>query len=120
PPTPTPTATAPAGGCEVDYALSSQWSGGFGANVTLVNHGTAAVNGWSVAWTFPDGQKITQLWNGSFSQTGSAVTVTNTSYNGTIAAGGSASFGFNGSWTTADDPPTAATLNGTACTVKAS
>ena len=46
--------------------------------------------------------------------------MTNLSYNAAIAVGGSVSFGFNGSWITADDPPAAATLNGTACTVKSS
>ena len=116
---PTATTSAPAGACEVDYSVSSQWSGGFGANVTLVNHGATAINGWTVSWTFPSGQRITQLWNGSYTQTGAAVTVGNLSYNAAVpASGGSTSFGFNGSWTTADTAPGAAAINGTPCTVK--
>jgi hypothetical protein len=44
------------------------------------------------------------------------VTVTNASYNGTIAAGGSTSIGFQGTWTSSDAAPTAFTLNGGNCT----
>ena len=53
--------------------------------------------------------------NGSVSQSGEAVTATNASYNGTIAPGGSTQLGFQGTWNTSDSPPTAFTLNGTAC-----
>ncbi|MFC1420539.1 cellulose binding domain-containing protein [Streptacidiphilus cavernicola] len=117
-PTSTPTATPTPGACEVDYTVSSQWPGGFGASVTVVNHGAGAVNGWTVSWSFPSGQQITQLWNGTETQTGAVVSVTGLSYNAVLAAnGGSAAFGFNGSWTTADNPPTTATLNGAPCTV---
>jgi hypothetical protein len=48
-------------------------------------------------------------------QTGSSVRATNLSYNAAISAGGNASFGFNGSWTSNDASPTAFTLNGAAC-----
>jgi Cellulose binding domain len=36
------------------------------------------------------------------SQSGTAVTATSARYNGTIGTGGTASFGFNGSWTTSN------------------
>src|SRR5262249_15819858 len=78
--TPTPTATAtptPASGgsCKVHYAITSQWPGGFGASITITNTGTTAINGWSLGFSFPNGQTITQGWNGIFTQSGSAVTV---------------------------------------------
>ena len=44
------------------------------------------------------------------------MTAVNVSYNGTLATDGSASFGFNGSWTGSNPAPTAFTLNGIACT----
>ncbi len=121
---PSPSASAsssPSGGassCEITYAVSSQWGGGFGANVTVANKGTTAVNGWTVKWAFPSGQTVTSLWNGNVTQSGPQVTVTDAGYNKAIAPGNSASFGFNGSWTTANTAPTAFTLNGTACAVK--
>ncbi|WP_274523058.1 cellulose binding domain-containing protein [Saccharothrix sp. ALI-22-I] len=46
---------------------------------------------------------------------GPAVNVRNAFWNGTIAPGGAVSFGFIGSWTSANSKPTAFTLNGVAC-----
>ncbi|GAB3962098.1 hypothetical protein GCM10029978_016510 [Actinoallomurus acanthiterrae] len=108
-------ASSAAAGCRVDYSVSSQWSGGFGASVTVTNLGDA-VNGWQLTWSFPAGQTITQLWNGSYSQSGAQVTVTNASYNGSIASGGSAAFGFNGTWNGSNPVPADFALNGTTCT----
>ncbi|MFC7483242.1 cellulose binding domain-containing protein [Luedemannella flava] len=47
-----------------------------------------------MTWTFPNGQVITQMWSGSYTQSRAAVTVTNASYNGALPAGGSTTFGF--------------------------
>lgn len=119
--TPTPTPTQSQGGstCSVHYAITNQWQGGFGASLTITNTGTTPINGWSVQFSFPDGQTISQLWNGSYTQSGSNVTITNISYNGTIAAGGTLSSppGFNGTWNGTNAPPTAFTLNGSPCSV---
>src|SRR6185437_4720188 len=104
-----------AAGCQVTYTVSSQWQGGFGANVSITNLGSP-ITSWRLAWSFTAGQSITQLWNGSYSQSGGNVTVSNLSYNGSIATGGSTAFGFNGSWTGSNPIPAGFTLNGTACT----
>jgi endo-1,4-beta-xylanase len=105
--------------CTIDYTISSQWQGGFGAAITIINNGTTALSNWTLTWSFANGQTITQLWNGSETQSGANVTVTNLSYNGSIPAGGSyTGMGFNGSWNNATNAvPTAFSLNGTACTV---
>ncbi|GHP00053.1 hypothetical protein KSF_101000 [Reticulibacter mediterranei] len=52
-----------------------------------------------------------------FSQSGTNVTISNASYNGTIAVNGSANTGFNGSWSGNNPSPTAFTLNGASCSV---
>jgi hypothetical protein len=110
------TAQAASAGCSVSYSVSSQWPGGFGASVTLTNLGSP-ITGWTLSWSFGAGQTITQLWNGTYTQSGSTVTVTNVSYNGSVATGGTASFGFNGAWNNSSNPaPTAFTMNGVACT----
>jgi cellulase/cellobiase CelA1 len=103
----------------VHYAITNQWPGGFGASLTITNTGSTAINGWSLQFSFPNGQTITQLWNGSYTQSGAAVTITNASYNGSLAPGGTLSSppGFNGSWSTTNSAPTSFTLNGTACSV---
>ena len=78
---------------------------------------TAAINGWSLKWTFANGQVITQLWNGVVAQSGANVTVTNADYNRAIpAGGGTAEVGFLANWTGTNTKPTAFTLNGSACT----
>ncbi|HET8844892.1 MAG TPA: cellulose binding domain-containing protein, partial [Ktedonobacteraceae bacterium] len=118
-PTPIRTPTATSGTCSVHYAVVNQWQGGFGTNITITNTGTTAINGWHLQFVFPNGQTITQVWNATFTQSGSNVTLTDAGYNGTIAPGatvGSAP-GFNGSWSGSNNSPTAFTLNGAACSV---
>ena len=97
----------PATGCRATYQSTGSWPGGFQGEVAVTNTGTTATNGWTVKWTFPSGQTITQLWNGVAVQTGSAVTVTNAAYNGALSAGQSTTFGFTGSVNATNTPPTA-------------
>src|SRR3954451_23093535 len=82
-----------AAGCRVSYAVTNTWQGGFGAAVEVTNLGDP-VNGWTLGWSFPSGQTITQAWNGVATQSGAAVTVRDAGYNAAIATGGTASFGF--------------------------
>jgi hypothetical protein len=118
PVTPTPTATSGVA-CKVHYAINSQWQGGFGVALTITNSGSTTINGWTLQFTFANGQTITQLWNGSYTQSGGNVSITNLSYNGTIPPGQSVSSepGFNGTWNRTNAAPTAFTLNGVACSV---
>ncbi|GGN33090.1 O-glycosyl hydrolase [Actinoplanes campanulatus] len=106
---------AAAAGCSVNYAVSSQWAGGFGAAVTVTNLGDA-INGWTLTWSYSAGQTVTQAWNATVAQNGAAVTARNVSYNGAIATNGSVSFGFNGTWTAANPAPVSFAVNGVACT----
>jgi hypothetical protein len=108
-------ASAAVAGCRVTYTVTSQWPGGFGANVDLTNLGDP-VDGWRLAWTFPSGQTITQAWNTAATQSGADVTATNVAYNVSIASGATVTFGFNGSWTGSNGMPATFTLNGTVCT----
>jgi hypothetical protein len=109
------TSAQAASGCQVSYTISSQWPGGFGANVNITNLGSP-ITSWSLSWTFTAGQTIQTLWNGSYTQSGGSVTVTNASYNGSIGTGASTNFGFNGAWNGSNPVPAAFTLNGTTCT----
>jgi hypothetical protein len=108
-------ARAAAAGCSVTYAVSSQWQGGFNAAVSITNLGDP-LNGWTLTWSFPAGQSVTQAWNTTLTQSGAAVTARNVSYNGSMPTNGTVSFGFNGSWTGSNPVPTAFALNGVACT----
>jgi hypothetical protein len=106
---------AATGGCHVTYAPNN-WQGGFTATVTIANTGSSAINGWTLAFTFPGDQKITSAWNATVTQTGTSVTAANLGYNAAIAPGGSQSFGFQGTWTTRDAAPASFTVNSLACT----
>ncbi|AXB42212.1 cellulase family glycosylhydrolase [Amycolatopsis albispora] len=109
------TAPAGAGACSAGYRVTGQWSGGYQAEVTLTNTGTSAIDGWQLGWTFTGGQTITNLWHGVPVQTGASVVVTNAAYNKVIAAGGSVTIGFTGSWTGSNPAPAAFALNGATC-----
>ncbi|MEV1144409.1 cellulose binding domain-containing protein [Micromonospora sp. NPDC049799] len=109
-------ASAAAAGCRVDYQVTNQWQGGFGATVTVTNLGDP-VSGWTVTWSWAAGQQVTQAWNATVTQSGAQVTARDVGYNAAIPTNGSTSFGFNGSWTGASNPaPAGFALNGTACT----
>ncbi|MEU5890620.1 glycoside hydrolase family 6 protein [Streptomyces sp. NPDC047461] len=102
--------------CTVDYKVQSQWDTGFTAAVTITNN-AAAKSGWSVKWSYAGNQKVTNAWNAKVSQSGADVTAANESYNGTLASGGSVSFGFNGSYSGTNGVPATFTLDGVACNV---
>lgn len=102
-------------GCSVTYTVTSQWPGGFGTNVSITNLGDP-VNGWTLTWSYSAGQRVTQAWNATVSQSGGQVTARNLSYNASIATRASVAFGFNGSWAGSNPAPASFTLNGTACT----
>jgi endo-1,4-beta-xylanase len=93
-----PSSTAPVGACGATYRTVNSWPGGFQGEVT-VTAGASAITAWTVRWTLSSGQTITQLWSGNLSTSGSNVTVGNVSYNGSVPASGSTTFGFlsNGS-----------------------
>ena len=111
----TATAAQAATGCKVEYKITNQWGGGYGADVTVTNLGDP-VSSWTVGWTFTAGQKIQSLWNGNATQSGSAVSVASLPYNGSLGTNGKTNFGFNGSWSGSNPIPSAFTLNGTTCT----
>ncbi|MET9075875.1 glycoside hydrolase family 6 protein [Streptomyces sp. NPDC004232] len=102
--------------CTVAYTVQNQWDTGFTAAVTVTNN-AAAKSSWAVKWSYAGDQKVTSGWNAQISQSGSDVTATNESYNGTLATGSSISFGFNGTYSGTDTLPTTFTLDGVTCNV---
>ncbi|MFJ8578751.1 cellulose binding domain-containing protein [Micromonospora sp. NPDC093277] len=112
----TVTAAAATAACRVDYRVTNQWGGGFGADVTVTNLGDP-VNGWTLAWAWTAGQQVTQSWNATVTQSGAQVTARDAGYNAAIGTGGTAAFGFNASWNDTSNPaPASFALNGTTCT----
>ncbi|MFJ8042062.1 glycoside hydrolase family 6 protein [Kitasatospora sp. NPDC096147] len=92
-------------GCAASYKVSSDWGAGFNADVTVTNTGTVPTKSWKVSWVWPGSQQVTNLWNGTVTQSGTAVSVANAGYNGAVAAGGSTGFGFGASYSGTNAAP---------------
>jgi endoglucanase len=108
------TATTAAGGgnagCTATLHVDSQWNPGFTDTVTVTNSGTATTHGWKVTWTWPGSQQITSSWNATVTQSGSAVSAVNLSYNNAIAPGANTTFGIQGTWSGTNAAPALACI----------
>ncbi|MFD1274189.1 glycosyl hydrolase family 18 protein [Streptomyces kaempferi] len=93
------------------YTKTQDWGTGFGGQWTVKNTGTTAISSWTINWDFPSGTSVTSAWDADVTSSGTHWTAKNKSYNGTLAAGASVSFGFNGALRL----PSNCTLNGGSC-----
>lgn len=105
-PPPPPPPPPPPTSCAVNYTMPSNWNNGFVADVRVTNTGTNPVHGWTVRWSFADGQRVTGYWNSTIVQTGASATASNAPWNSSIPPGGSITFGFQGSHTGINTAPT--------------
>ncbi|GAA4627415.1 cellulase family glycosylhydrolase [Actinoallomurus vinaceus] len=101
-------------GCGVDYG-KNDWGTGFSVTITLHNLGDP-LSGWTLTYAYAGDQKLSQGWNGTWSQSGKNVTVTNASWNGALASGATAQIGANFTYSGANTDPTSFAINGTTCT----
>ncbi len=99
----------PVPGCTATYTVAGQWPGGFQGEVTVRNGGSAAIAGWTARYTYTGGERVTQAWAAAVTQTGAAVTADNAAWNGALAPGATATFGFIGSGTPGTPPVTCTT-----------
>jgi hypothetical protein len=81
--------------CSASLKVTGQWQGGWQGEVT-VTAGSSSISGWTTNWTFGNGASLNQVWNAQANTGSSSVTAKNVQYNGSIGAGGSATFGFIG------------------------
>ena len=87
---------APATSGNFQFQDTSDWGSGFSGQITMTNTAEQPVNNWRVEFDFA--AQITSIWDASIvSHVGNHYIVQNAGWNGTIAPGGTASFGFNGS-----------------------
>jgi endoglucanase len=111
--------TAPAAsaatGCSVSYTVPSQWSTGFTTSITITNLGSPLTS-WTLGYTYAGNQTLANGWNGTWTQTGANVTVTNAAWNGTVATNGTVNIGANFNYSGTNTNPTTFTLNGATCT----
>ncbi len=101
---PSPSPSVSPGGCSATYQIINQWPGGFQVQVN-VRAGAAPINGWTVRWTFANGQTISQIWDATRTTSGAAITARNMPYNASLPAGGTATFGFLANYNGANAVP---------------
>ncbi|MET8175595.1 cellulase family glycosylhydrolase [Streptomyces clavifer] len=101
-----------AAGLTAEITRTSTWDSGYGAAVTLTNNGDTAANGWTVEFDLPAGTDVSTHWSATKTRQGHHYTFTNVSYNGAVAPGRAASFGFNAS---GPGSPLNCTINGAPC-----
>jgi alpha-L-fucosidase 2 len=100
------TSQPPSGGCTATFTKVSEWQGNFQGEILVRNTSSTTSSGWTVTLTFPNGQIISQMWGGSFTQSGANVTIRNLDWNGALAPNATATAGFIASWTGTNGPPT--------------
>jgi hypothetical protein len=103
--------------CAVIYRITDQWSGGFTSAVTLINTSNAPIDGWTLMWTFPNGQSALDVWNGVASSHGDMVSIHNTAGNEIVAPASTAVFRFTGAAGSRNELPADFHLNGRQCTM---
>jgi cellulose 1,4-beta-cellobiosidase len=109
-------AMAATSSCSAAYSVQSDWGSGFTASLSITNNGTAAITGWTVTYAYAGNQTLANGWNGTWSQSGSTVTVTNASYNGSLAAGASTTAGANFNYSGTNAAPASVTCTPTGST----
>jgi hypothetical protein len=109
------TTTSPAeAGCTVRFRDTNDWGNGFVGSVDITNNAARAVNGWTLAFTWPTTwQSVSSGWSATWEQTGTKVRVTS---DGVLAAGGgTTTIGFVGAYSGPNVLPATFTLNGIVC-----
>jgi len=100
----------------ITYLVQTQWATGFVAQFTLTNVTNATIPpGWTLSWTFTNGEVVSSLWNATWSQVGANVVATSTAWAPPIPPGGSVNVGFVGNGRAGR--PTNVRFNGIPCTL---
>ncbi|HEY0638049.1 MAG TPA: cellulose binding domain-containing protein [Pseudonocardiaceae bacterium] len=107
------TTAAPAHADTATFTRTSQWSGGYEGRYTITNTSPTTMDTWTVVFDVPAGTTVGTYWDALMTSAGSRYTFRNREYNGALAPGASASFGFVA---TGSGLPANCTLNGAPCT----
>ncbi|WP_314244067.1 glycosyl hydrolase family 18 protein [Streptomyces kutzneri] len=94
------------------YTKVSDWGSGFEGKWVVKNTGTTTLSSWTVEWDYPAGTSVTSAWDATVTSSGTHWTAKNLGWNGTLAPGATASFGFNGS---GGGAPGGCKINGASC-----
>ncbi|WP_229403014.1 cellulose binding domain-containing protein [Micromonospora okii] len=95
------------------FVRTANWSSGYEARFTVTNDASTSISSWNVQFDLPTGSSVSSFWDTTITTSGQRVTAVNRSWNGSLAPGASASFGFI---VTGSGDPTNCTVNGASCT----
>jgi len=102
-------AAPPQSANSVTYTVTDNWGSGHNASMTI-NAGQK-LTGWTVEFDSP--AQITNIWNAQItSHVGTHYVISNVAYNGSVAAGGSTSFGYQATPGSVGSAPTNLKVNG--------
>ncbi|MCK2238320.1 MULTISPECIES: glycoside hydrolase family 18 chitinase [unclassified Crossiella] len=102
-------------GVTAKFTKTSGWDTGYEGRFTVTNNGPASIASWTVEFDLPTGQRLGSLWEATHTVSGQHVTAKSQSWNGNLAAGQSASFGFGVQFTGAYADPSGCKVNGASC-----
>lgn len=108
-------ASAATASCQVSYTDANDWGNGYTADFTITDTGTAPLTNWTLTYANTGNQTLVNGWNGSWSQSGAAVTVTAPSFQTTIAAGSSYTTAANFNYSGSNSAPANYAVNGIVC-----
>src|SRR6266508_1178158 len=94
------------------FQVTRSWSTGYEGQYTIRNGGSTSVTGWRVELDLPSDTSVRKFWDSVMSRSGDHYVFTNKSYNATVPAGGSQTFGFN---TIGLSQPSGCLVNGSPC-----
>ncbi|MEZ0070468.1 fibronectin type 3 domain-containing protein [Streptacidiphilus sp. MAP12-20] len=101
------------GGLTVSIAKTKDWGTGFTDTATVSNSSASAVSGWFVQFSLDPSENIESSSGATSTSSGGYYTLTDTSTDATIPAGGSQTFQFSGDYGSAGYlAPTNVTVNG--------
>jgi chitinase len=101
-----------AAGPTATFVKTSDWGTGWEGKYTITNGGTTTLNGWTVTFDLPSGSSVSSFWDADLTRSGQRFSFRNKSWNGTLAPGGTASFGLI---VAGSGSPANCTLNGASC-----
>lgn len=107
-------------GIILQYSVDNSWGDegnmNYGVQLGITNNTASGISGWELVIEI-DGLISCDGWNGTYTQNGNTLTITNAEYNGDIQTGGTVVVGCNIN-TSGDLKINKATLNNTDCVVK--
>ncbi|MEJ2578943.1 MAG: cellulose binding domain-containing protein [Kineosporiaceae bacterium] len=113
---PTTTTSTPTLTCRASAHADNYWPNGYNTTITAVNTGDGDLDGWTVGFTLPPGQRIVHVWGASTDSSHGFVQARDGGYNAALPAGGSVSFGIQVSTDHAvPGLPSGFSLNGVGC-----